>query len=119
MSGLSMSAPAKSSKSSPLTKSSSPTKSSTAGSSLVRHRAQKARAGFIRVEVSVRKEDAGLLRDIARALSDPARAADARKILRLRFTEPPRQSLKALLAAAPLDGIDVSRRRDFGGNVDL
>jgi hypothetical protein len=52
-------------------------------------------------------------------LSDPARAADARKILRLRFTEPPRQSLKALLAAAPLDGIDVSRRRDFGGDVDL
>jgi hypothetical protein len=119
MSGLSMSAPAKPSKSSPPAKSSAARSSSTAGSSLVKHRAQKARAGFIRVEVSVRKEDAGLLRDVARALSDPARAVDARKILRLRFTAPPRQSLKALLAAAPLDGIDVSRHRDFGGDVDL
>lgn len=88
-------------------------------SSLVRHRARKARDGFVRVEVNVRKEDAGLVREVAAALSDPARQADARKILRLRFAAPPKQSLKALLAAAPLEGIDLNRDRDFGRDVDL
>jgi hypothetical protein len=95
-----------------------PTKSSSK-SSLVRHRARKARDGFVRVEVNVRKEDAGLVREVAAALSDPARQADARKILRPRFAAPPKQSLKALLAAAPLGGIDLSRDRDFGRDVDL
>jgi hypothetical protein len=88
-------------------------------SSLVRHRARKARDGFVRLEVNVRKEDAGLVRDVAAALSDPAREADARKILRLRFASPPKQSLKALLASAPLEGIDLTRNPDFGRDVDL
>ncbi len=92
---------------------------SSSKSSLVRHRTRKARDGFVRVEVNVRKEDAGLVREVAAALSDPARQADARKILRLRFAAPPKQSLKALLAAAPLEGIDLSRDRDFGRDVDL
>lgn len=60
-----------------------------AKSPLVRHRAQKARLGFVRVEVNVRKEDAGLVRDVAAALSDPARQAAARLLLRERFAEPP------------------------------
>jgi hypothetical protein len=83
-------------------------------SPLVRRRARKARRGFVRVEASVRKEDAGLVRDVAAALSDPARQAAARKLLRQHFAEPPQVSLKALLAAAPLDGIELDRGRDLG-----
>ena len=77
------------------------------------------RRGFVRVEVNVRKEDAGLVRRVASALSDPSRQAEARRILQQRFVEPPRVSLKALLASAPLDGIDLDRSPDPGREVDL
>jgi hypothetical protein len=90
-----------------------------AQSSVAMHRARRERQGFVRVEVSVRKEDAGLVRRIASALSDPSRQAEARKLLRQRFAEPPKVSLKALLASAPLDGIDIDRDRDLGRDVDL
>ena len=40
-------------------------------------------------------------------------------LLRKRFVGSPRVSLKALLAAAPLDGIDLERDRDPGRDVDL
>jgi hypothetical protein len=83
------------------------------------HRARKERQGFVRVEVSVRKEDASLVRRVASALSDPSRQAEARKLLRQRFAEPPKLSLKALLASAPLDEIDLERSRDLGRDVDL
>src|SRR5271155_1095795 len=88
-------------------------------SSPASHRARKRRHGFVRVEVSVREEDVGLVRHVAAALSDPARQAAARMLLRQRFAEPPGVSLKALLAAAPLDGIDLDRRHDLGREVDL
>jgi hypothetical protein len=88
-------------------------------SSVAIHRARKERQGFVRVEVSVRKEDASLVRRVASALSDPSRQGRARKLLRQGFAEPPRVSLKALLASAPLDGIDLDRSRDPGRDVDL
>ena len=78
-------------------------------SSVARHRARKERQGFVRVEVNVRKEDAVLVRSVASALSDPSRQADARNLLRRRFAEPAKVSLKALLASAPLDGIALDR----------
>ncbi len=90
-----------------------------ARSSVAIHRARKERQGFVRVEVNVRKEDASLVRRVASALSDPSREAETRKLLRQNFVEPPRASLKALLASAPLDGIDLDRNRDLGRNVDL
>ncbi len=90
-----------------------------ARSSVAIHRARKERQGFVRVEVNVRKEDASLVRRVASALSDPSREAETRKLLRQNFVEPPRASLKALLASAPLDGIDFDRNRDLGRNVDL
>jgi hypothetical protein len=68
----------------------------------------------VRVEVSVRKEDAGLVRDIAAALCDPAHEVAARQLLRRRLVDPPPISLKALLMAAPLDGIKLERSRDPG-----
>jgi hypothetical protein len=90
-----------------------------AKSSLARHRARMARRGFVRVEVTVSKDDANLVRHVAAALSDPARQGAARMLLRQRFVEPPEVSLKALLASAPLDGIDLDRAPDLGREVDL
>jgi len=98
---------------------SSGAKSARTAASLVSHRARMARRGFVRVEVSVSKDDAGLVRQVAAALSDPARQAGARTLLRQRFAEPPKVSLKALLASAPLDGIDLDRAGDLGRDVDL
>jgi hypothetical protein len=77
------------------------------------------RQGFVRVEVNVRKEDASLVRRIASALSDPSRQAEARRLLQLRFVELPKVSLKALIASAPLDGIDLDRSPDPGREVEL
>lgn len=90
-----------------------------AKTSLAKHRARMERQGLVRVEVTVRKEDASLVRCVASALSDPSRQAEARRVLRQRFVEPPKVSLKALLAAAPLDGIELDRSRDPGRDVDL
>ena len=88
-------------------------------SSLAKHRARRARAGLVRVEINVRKEDAGLVRQVAAALSDPARQAAARTLLRRRFAKPAKVSLKELLSSAPLDGIDLERSEDVGRDVDL
>jgi hypothetical protein len=88
-------------------------------SSVAAHRARREREGFVRVEVSVRKEDASLVRRVASVLSDPSLGGEARKLLRQSFAAPPKTSLKALLAAAPLDGINLDRSRDAGRDVDL
>ena len=88
-------------------------------SSLAKHRERLERRGFVRVEVNVRKQDVGLVRRVVSALSDPSRQVEARVLLRQRFVEPPKASLKALLASAPLDGIDLDRSRDLGRDVDL
>lgn len=76
-------------------------------------RARRKHPDLVRVEVQVRKEDAGLVHRIARMLADPIGEARARAILQqsLVRTEPPATGHKALLAAAPLDGIDLGRAR--------
>ena len=88
-------------------------------SSVASHRARKRRAGFVRVEISIRKEDAPLVRQVAAALTDPTRQADARALLRQRFPTSAKLSLKELLATAPLEGIELDRARDLGRDVDL
>ena len=90
-----------------------------AKSPLTTHRARMERRGFVRVEVNVRKDDAGLVRSVASALSDPSRQAEARRLLQQRFGKPPKVNLKALLASAPLDGIDLDRSPAPGRDVDL
>jgi len=92
---------------------------STSPSPITQWRKRRQRQGFVRVEVQVRKEDAVLVRDVASALGDPAREAEARAILREKIAMPRTGGLKALLAAAPLDGIDLDRPRDFGRDVAL
>ena len=69
--------------------------------------------------MNVRKGDAALMRDVAKALGDPEREAEARALLRARFSTAPPAGLKTLLAAAPLEGIDLTREQDAGRDVDL
>lgn len=83
------------------------------------HRARRTRAGFVRVEITVRGEDARLMRDVAAALSDPDRREATRQLLRQEFCPPATIDLKTLLASAPLDGIDIERDRDLGRIVEL
>lgn len=78
------------------------------------HRRRMKRLGLVRVELKVRKEDVPLLRSVASALADPSRAGETRALLRDRFSAPGPKGLKALLAAAPLEGIDLARPRDMG-----
>jgi hypothetical protein len=75
--------------------------------------------GVVRVEVHVRKDDAPLVRGIVKALGDPERETEARALLRERFGTGKAKGLKALLAAAPLEGIDLRRERDLGRDVEL
>ena len=83
------------------------------------HRQRLKHQGIVRVEVHVHKDDAALVRSVAQALSDPKEGADTRALLRARFAPQTGQSLKALLASAPLDGIELTRSRDTGRGVDL
>lgn len=86
---------------------------------LATYRRRLKRKGIVRVEVQVRKEDAPLVREVARALGDPQREAEARTLLRARIATPRTKGLKALLAAAPLEGIVLERDRDLGRATDL
>ena len=83
------------------------------------YRRRQKRRGVMRLEVHVRKDDVSLIRGVAKALSDPARATEARALLRERFGAIQAKGLKELLAAAPLEGIDLTRERDLGRNVAL
>jgi hypothetical protein len=86
---------------------------------VARHRERLERQGIVRLEVQVRKQDVALVRGVVGALADPAREAEARSLLRERFAPRPPVDLKALLAAAPLEGVDLERQGDTGRAVDL
>ena len=86
---------------------------------LGRHRARLRRAGQCRVEVVVAKQDAALVRNMAAVLRDPAQGDDLRRVLITRYGNPNSKGLKALLEAAPLDGIDLERARDLPRNLEL
>lgn len=86
---------------------------------VARHRQRMQRQGLVRLEVQVRKQDVALVRGVVGALADPAREAAARALLRERFAPRPTVDLKALLAAAPLEGVDLERQGDLGRPVEL
>ncbi|MDX2145410.1 MAG: hypothetical protein SFV19_18805 [Rhodospirillaceae bacterium] len=75
--------------------------------------------GLVRLEVKVRKTDAPLVREVVNALADPNMETQARAFLRQKFNPPTVMNFKDYLAAAPLDGIDLTREPDFGRDVDL
>jgi hypothetical protein len=72
-----------------------------------------------RLEVHVRKDDAALVRNVIRALANPDQEQATRALLREYFGTGQAQGLKALLTAAPLEGIELRRARAFGRKVDL
>jgi hypothetical protein len=86
---------------------------------LARHRQRRERQGIVRLEVQVRRDDVALVRGVVGALADPAREAEARALLRERFAPTVPLDLKALLTAAPLDGVDLERDQDTGRAVEL
>jgi hypothetical protein len=75
--------------------------------------------GMTRLEVNVRQDDAALVRNVVKALSSPEQEQAARALLREHFGSLPTEGLKALLAAAPLEGIDLDRACDVGRDIDL
>ncbi len=75
--------------------------------------------GMARLEVCVHKDDIPLVREVVRALTSPEQEREARALLRKHFHAASALGLKALLAAAPLEGVDLSRNRDLGRDVDL
>jgi hypothetical protein len=83
------------------------------------YRRKLKRRGIVRIEVHVHKNDAALVRGVALALANPEREKEARALLRERFGGGRVKGLKALLASAPLEGIDLARPRDFGRDVEL
>jgi hypothetical protein len=83
------------------------------------YRRRLKRQGMIRVEVHVTKDDAALVRNVARALADPERERETRALLRERFAGSETKGLKALLASAPLEGIDLTRDCSLGRDADL
>ena len=87
--------------------------------SLSEFRQRLKRRGVVRLEVQVRKDDAALVRGVVTALSDPSRESKTRSLLREHFGASKAAGLKALLVSAPLEGIDLSRQRDFGRDGEL
>jgi hypothetical protein len=87
--------------------------------SLSAYRRRLKQRGVVRVEVHVHKNDAALVRSVARALSDPAVETETRVLLRERFGVAKAKGLKEFLASAPLEGLDLTRKRDVGRKVEL
>ncbi len=89
-------------------------------SALTRHRARLKRRGLVRVEVQVSAADADLIRRTARSLRGDTRAAARLRAQLFRLVGvSPTSGLKELLAAAPLEGIELTRVRDHGRDVEL
>ena len=84
-----------------------------------RFRKRLKRQGLARVEINVRKDDVLLVRNVVRALLSPEQEQTARALLREHFGSRQAEGLKALLAAAPLEGLNLNRERDLGRDVDL
>ena len=100
-------------------KSHDPKKSATKGSALQQFRARQKRDGMARLELQVRREDAGLMRHIARDLADPSRSAATRQALLACINQNAPSSLKDHLLSAPQDELDLRRSPDTGRSVAL
>jgi hypothetical protein len=83
------------------------------------YRQRLKRRGVIRLEVHVRKDDAALVRGVMKALADPGAGRRSPRLAARALWSRQAEGLKALLASAPLEGIDLGRDRDFGRDVRL
>ena len=85
-----------------------------------RYRKRLEDRGLVRLEVQTATEDAPLIRQVARILRGaPAQADQMRAHLQQAIQTVPKPGLKKLLASAPLEGVDLTRQRDFDRDVDL
>ena len=83
------------------------------------HRRRLKERGLKRVEIHAAEADAALIRHLAKILrEDDERAELVRTRLDDLIAERP-AGLKTLLAAAPLEGIRITRSRDSGRTVEL
>ena len=89
------------------------------GSALQQFRARLKRGGMARVEVQVRREDAVLMRHIARDLTDPDRAVATRQALLACINRNAPASLKEHLLLPAIGELDLVRSADTGRAVDL
>ena len=87
---------------------------------LTKHRARLKQRGLVRVEVQVSATDADLIRRTAHSLRGETRVATrlGAQLLRL-VGVASTPGLKELLAAAPLEGIELARPQDLGRDVEL
>lgn len=83
------------------------------------YRERLKQGGRVRCEVTVPRDDVELIRTVAAALRDPERGGPARSLLRERFGAPAARGFKDLLASCPVEGLDLTRPRDFGRDIDL
>lgn len=75
---------------------------------------------LVRLEVLALASDRPLLREVARTLrEEPGQARELRNSLEGLLGLRPTLSRKAVLAAAPLEGIDLTRSQDRGREIDL
>jgi hypothetical protein len=97
-------------------------KRSLARETVARYRRRARRRGLVRLEVQVAREDAEPVRALAALLRDapPEAARRAREgLLALLRAASGSGRLKDLLAAAPLEGIEIPRSRDLGRPTEL
>jgi hypothetical protein len=92
---------------------------SPARKAVAEHRKRLKERGLVRIELRAPKEDAPLLREVAGTLADPLRAPAARLVLRELAAVQRAKGFKELLAAAPLEGVDLERNRDTGRDIDF
>jgi hypothetical protein len=74
---------------------------------------------IVRLDMNVRSDDVALVRVIVRALNDPDQRSKVRSLLQQHFGNIRSKGLKALLAIAPLEGVDLSRACDGGRAIEL
>jgi len=85
---------------------------------LRKYRQRLKQCGVKRLELQATEEDALLLRKLAKILRDGNQESDlARTRLRAMVTQP--ATAKELLAAAPLEGIRITRSPDRGRIIEL
>jgi hypothetical protein len=84
-----------------------------------RHRQRLKRRGLKRVEVEAAESDAVLIRKLARILRKGGESAEWTRSQLVALVAADGPGLKALLAAAPLEGIRISRSVDRGRKIDL
>ena len=84
-----------------------------------RHRQRLKQRGLRRVEVEAADKDAALIRKLARILRKDGESAEWIRAQLALFLGSKRPDLKAVLAAAPLEGIRISRSNDRGRTIEL